>query len=133
MVGGQRAAERRQPGGAGARGAGVGGMAGYGGGGAAGCTVGGWRGRAWTFYFHGAQLGSIFERSRRYTAQRAGGGFDRVSGGLGQAGAAHGAARPDSDRGGGRFDGADGRGLGPDPGQSGGAAIPAGRNLPAAA
>src|SRR6202167_226643 len=105
MAGGQRAAERRQPGGAGARGAGVGGMAGDGGGGAAGCTVGGGRGRAWRFYFHAAQPDSIFERARRDTAQRAGGGFDRVSGGLGQAGAAHGAARSDPDRGGGGLEG----------------------------
>jgi len=49
------------------------------------------------------------------TAQRAGGGFDRVSRGVGQASAPHGVARLDSDRGRWRFDGADGRGFGFDP------------------
>ena len=87
------------------------------------------RGRARRLYLHAAQPDSIFERARRDTAQRAGGGFDRVSRGLGQAGAPHGVTRLDPDRGGWRFDGADGRGLGFDPRQPGGAALSAGRNL----
>src|ERR1700683_3302138 len=98
MASWQRAAECRQPGGAGARSAGGGELAGDGREVAAECAGGGERGRTWRFYFHAAQPDSIFERTRRDTAQRAGGGLDRVSRRLGRAGAAYGAARLDPDR-----------------------------------